>query len=90
MSSSDMQRRINLKSNAIGPLQLTVTWYKNRYVETQETHWDKTKKELTSFKMVIFFVCFVPVRLLRPNMAVVVPCDCKLQRAYSRVSVPSR
>ena len=33
--------------------------------------------------MVIFFVCFVPVRLLRPNMAVFVPCDCKLQRAYS-------
>ena len=32
--------------------------------------------------MVIFFVCFVPVRLLRPNMAVFVPCDCKLQRAY--------
>ena len=29
---------------AIGPLQLTVTWYKNRPVETQETHWDKTTK----------------------------------------------
>ena len=48
----------------------------------QETHCDKTNKELTSFKMVIFFVCFVPVRLLRPNMAIFVPCDCKLQRAY--------
>ena len=66
----------------MGPLQLTVTWYKNRHVGTQETHWDTTNKELTSFKMVIFFVCFVPVRLLRPNMAVFVPCDCKLQRAY--------
>ena len=29
-----------------------------------------------------FSVCFVPVRLLRSNMAVFVPCDCKLQRAY--------
>ena len=65
----------------IGPLQLTVTWCKNRHVETQETHWDKTNKELASFKMVIFFVCFVTVRLLRLNMAVFVPCDCKLQRA---------
>ena len=55
---------------------------KNRHVGTQETHWDKTNKELTSFKMAIFFVCFVPVRLLRPNKAVFVPCDCKLQRAY--------
>ena len=67
----------------IGPLQLTVTWCKKRHVETQEAHWDKTNKELTSFKMVIFFVCFVPVRLLRLNVAVSVPCDCKLQRAYS-------
>ena len=67
----------------IGPLQLTVTWCKTRHVRTQETHWDKTNKELTSFKIVIFFVCFVPVRLLRPSMAVFVPCDCKLQRAYS-------
>ena len=47
-------------------------------------HWDKTNKKLTSFKMVIFFVCFVPVRLLRPNKAVFVLRDCKLQRAYSR------
>ena len=65
----------------IGPLQLTVTWCKNRHVETQETHLDKTNKELASFKMVIFFVCFVTVCLLRLNMAVFVPCDCKLKRA---------
>ena len=50
-------------------------------------HWDKTNKELTSFKMVIFFVCFVPVRLLGPSMAVFVPCDCKLQRAYSALGL---
>ena len=67
---------------SIGPLQLTVTWCKNRHVGMQETHWDKTNKELTSFKMVIFFVSFVPVRLLRPNIAIFVPCDCKLQRAF--------
>ena len=67
----------------IGSLQLTVTWCKNRHVETQETHWDETNKELTSIKMVISFVCLVPVRLLRLNMAVFVPCNCKLQRAYN-------
>ena len=72
---------------AIGPLQLTVTRCKNRHAGTQETHWDKTNKELTSFKMVIFFVCFVPVRLLRPSMAAFVPCDCKLQRAYSALGL---
>ena len=67
----------------IGPLQLTVTWCKSRHAEVQEVHWDKTNKELTSFKMVIFFVCFVPVCLLHLNLAVFVPCDCKLQKAYS-------
>ena len=36
------------------------------------------KQRTYTFKMVIFFVCFVPVRLLRPNMAVFVLCDCKL------------
>ena len=46
-------------------------------------HWDKTNKELTLFKMVIFFVCFVPVGLLCSNMVVFVPSDCKLQRANS-------
>ena len=34
----------------IGPLQLTVTWYKNRHAGTQETHWDKTNKENYNFK----------------------------------------
>ena len=33
----------------------------------QETHWDKTNKELTSSKMVIFIVCLVPVRFLLTN-----------------------
>ena len=32
--------------------------------------------------MVIFFICFVPVRLFCLKMTVFVPCDCKLQRAY--------
>ena len=33
----------------------------------QVTHWDKTNKELVSSKMVISFVCLVPVRLLLPS-----------------------
>ena len=35
----------------------------------QVTHWDKTDKELVSPKMVITFVCLVPVRLLLPSPA---------------------
>ena len=42
----------------------SVTWYKNTSAGEQETHWDKTNKELTSSKMVIFFICLVPVRSL--------------------------
>ena len=35
----------------------------------QVTHWDKTNKMLVSPKMVISFVCLVPVRLLLPSPA---------------------
>ena len=42
----------------------------NRYSGEQETHWDKTNKRLTSLKMVIFFVCLLPVRFLLNGITV--------------------
>ena len=32
----------------MGPLQLTVTWYKIRHVGTQATHWDIQNKAISS------------------------------------------
>ena len=42
----------------------------NRYSGEQETYWDKTNKRLTSLKMVIFFVCLLPVRFLLTSITV--------------------
>ena len=41
-------------------MQLTVTWYENRHVGTQETHWDKTNKKVRDFAgyVLITFLCF--------------------------------
>jgi len=41
---------------AIGSLQLINQVVQNRQTGEQETQWDKTNKEHTSFKMVISFV----------------------------------
>ena len=48
----------------MGPLQQVSHMVQKHHTGEQETHWDKTNKELTSSKMVIFFVCLVPVRFL--------------------------
>ena len=40
-------------------------------------------KEITLLKLCLPFVGFAPVRLLRPNMAVLYHVNGKLQRAYS-------
>ena len=49
----------------IGPLQVVSHVVQKHLAGEQETHWGKTNKELsTSSKMVIFFVCLVPVRFL--------------------------
>ena len=47
----------------------------------QETHWDKTNRELTSSKMVIFFVCIVPVRFLLTSKVFLYHVTDHLQRA---------
>ena len=49
---------------SIGPLQLVNHVVQKHLAGEQETDWDKTNKELTLSKMVIFFVCFVSVRFL--------------------------
>lgn len=38
-----------------------------RHAAEQRTHWGKTNKELTSFKIVTSFVCLIQVRLLLYN-----------------------
>ena len=45
-------------------------------------HWDKTNKELTSSKMVFFFVCHVPVCYLLTNKVFTYHVTVQLQRAH--------
>ena len=54
----------------IGPLQLVIHIIQSRHDRERETHWDKTNKELASFKMVISLVFLVLVSLMLSNMAV--------------------
>lgn len=54
----------------IGPLQLVIHIIQNRQARERETHWDKTNKELASFKMVISLVFLVLVSLMLSSMAV--------------------
>ena len=46
------------------PLQLVIHVVQNQRFGEQATHWDKTNKELTSFKMVISFIFLLPLHLL--------------------------
>ena len=39
----------------------------NRLAGEQGMHWDKTNKRLPSFKIIVSFVCFVPVRSQVPQ-----------------------
>ena len=48
----------------MGPLQVVSHMVQKHLGGEQETHWDKTNTELSSSKMVIFFVCLVPVRFV--------------------------
>ena len=48
----------------MGPLQVVSHVVLKHLAGEQGTHWDKTNRELTSSKMVIFYVCLVPVRSL--------------------------
>ena len=54
----------------IGSLQLVIHIIQNRHARERETHWDKTNKELASFKMVISLVFLVLVSLILSSMAV--------------------
>ena len=78
----------NAVSPVIGTLQLSIHVVQNRHVGTQMSHWDKTNKENYHLKLCMPFVCLAPVRLLRPNMAVLYHVNGKLQRAYSRLRCP--
>ena len=78
----------NTLSPVIGPLQLSIHVVRNRHVGTQMSHWDKTNKGNYHLKLCMPFVGLAPVRLLRPNMAVLYHVNGKLQRAYSRPRCP--
>ena len=54
----------------IGPLQLVIYIIQNRHARERETHWDKTNKELASFKMVISLVFLVLVSLMLSSTAI--------------------
>ena len=49
-------------------------------VLSQEKHWDNTNKEITSLKVVISFVCLVPVHPLPSSLAVLYHVNDQLQR----------
>ena len=67
----------------IGSLQFEIHVVQIRHAGKQYTQWDKTNKERTSFKMVIFFVCLLPVRHLLSSIAVLYHVSDKMQKAYS-------
>ena len=66
----------------IGPLQLSIHVVQNRHVGTQKSHWYKTNKVNYHLKLCMPSVGLTPVRVLRPNMAVLHHVNGKLQRAY--------
>ena len=63
------------EDDAMGPLQLAVTWYKIRHAGEQAVHWDIQNKATSSRQICIFFVVDVPVRSLLSSMVDFVPCD---------------
>ena len=68
----------------MGPLQVVSDVVQQHLAGEQETHWDKTNKELTWSKMVIFFVCLVPVRFLLTSKVFLYHVTGHLQRAHFR------
>ena len=66
----------------IGPLQVVSHMVQKHLAGEQETHWDKTNKERTSSKMVIFFVCLVPVRFLLTSKVFLYHVTGQLQRVH--------
>ena len=66
----------------IGPLQVSVTWYRTNYTGTQMTQWDFQNKGIVTRPVRLSFGFKVPLRHLRPSVICSVPCDRILQRAY--------
>lgn len=48
----------------IGPFHLVIHVVQNQHFGEQATHWNKMNKELAPFKIVISFVCLLPLHLL--------------------------
>ena len=69
----------------MGRMQLVSHVVQKHFAGEQETHWDKTNQELASSKMVIFFVCLVPVRFLLTSKVFLYHVTDQLQRAHSRL-----
>ena len=63
----------------MGPLQLTITWYKKHLVGEQVTHWDIQNKENSNLTGRRRFVSDVPVRSLLTDNVFFVPCGRLLQ-----------
>ena len=59
----------------MGPLQLTVTWYKKDLAGEHATHWDIQNKVTSSNQISVFFVLDVPVCSLLSSKVFFVPCD---------------
>ena len=58
------------EDTAVGPFQLAIHVIQNRRAGEQKLHWDKTNEENYHFKLCMYFVCLVPVRLLLSSVAV--------------------
>ena len=77
------ERRVDFKpTSTMGPLQLVSHVVQKHLAGEQETHWNKTNKELTSSKMVIFFICLVPVHFLLTSKVFLYHVTDELQRAH--------
>ena len=48
----------------VGSLNLAIGGSRNHHAVDLRTHWEKTNKDLTSYKMIIPFVFYFPLRLL--------------------------
>ena len=83
VEADDSQEGTDSDQAKIGPLQLSIHVVRNHHVGTQKSHWDKTNKGNYHLKLCMPFVGLAPVRLFRPNMAVLYHVNGRLQRAYS-------
>ena len=79
VEADDSQEGTDSDQAKIGPLQLSIHVVQNRHVGTLKSHWNKTNKGNSHLKLCMPFVGLAPLRLLRPNMAVLYHVNGKLQ-----------